>query len=40
VVDLTDASLDLWKSRGVDGIICMHGRLRLMGGKQDFTGDP
>jgi hypothetical protein len=40
VVDLTDASLDLWKSRGVDGIICMHDRLRLMGGKQDFTGDP
>jgi hypothetical protein len=40
VVDLTDASLDLWKSRGVDGIICMHGHLRSMGGKQDFTGDP
>jgi hypothetical protein len=40
VVDMTDASLDLWKSRGVDGIICMHGRMRMMGGKQDFTGDP
>jgi hypothetical protein len=40
VVDLSDASLDLWKSRGVDGIVCMHGHLRLMGGKQDFTGDP
>jgi hypothetical protein len=39
VTDLTDAELDLWKSRGVDGIACMHGRLRGMGGTQDFTGN-
>jgi hypothetical protein len=40
IPDLTDAELDLWKSRGVDGIACMVGRLRGMGGNQDFTGDP
>jgi hypothetical protein len=39
ILELTDAELDLWKSRGVDGFACMHGRLRDMGGSQDFTGD-
>lgn len=40
VLQLTDAELDLWKSRGVDGFACMHGKLRHMGGSQDFTGHP
>jgi hypothetical protein len=38
-VQLTDAELDAWKSRGVDGIACMQRHLRDMGGSQDFTGD-
>jgi hypothetical protein len=37
---LTDEKLELWNSRGVDGIACMAGRLSSMGGNQDFTGDP
>jgi hypothetical protein len=40
VVDLTDAQLDTWKSRGVDGFVCNTERLRGMGGSQSFTGDP
>ena len=40
VVNLTDSELDQWKSRGVDGFVCMTGRLRDLGGSQDFTGDP
>lgn len=40
VAELTDAELDEWKSRGVDGFVCMVGHLRGMGGTQDFTGDP
>ena len=32
--------LDEWKSRGVDGFVCMTERLRGLGGSQDFTGDP
>jgi hypothetical protein len=40
VVSLTDAELDEWKSWGVDGFACMTGRLRGLGGSQDFTGDP
>jgi hypothetical protein len=40
LVEISDAELDKWKSRGVDGFVCMHGRLRHMGGSQDFTGDP
>jgi hypothetical protein len=40
VVGLTDVQLDMWKSRGVDGFVCMVRRLRDMGGTQDFTGDP
>jgi hypothetical protein len=39
VAALTDAELDEWKSRGVDGFACMAGHLRGMGGTQDFTGD-
>jgi hypothetical protein len=37
---LTDAELDEWESRGVDGFVCMVGQLRGMGGTQDFTGNP
>jgi hypothetical protein len=40
VAQLTDAELDEWKGRGVDGFVCMVGHLRGMGGTQDFTGDP
>ena len=40
VVPLTDAELDTWKARGVDGFVCMTGRLRGLGGAQDFSGDP
>src|SRR4051794_808169 len=39
VVGLTNAELNSWKSRGVDGFVCMVGHLRGMGGTQDFTGD-
>jgi hypothetical protein len=38
--ELTDAELDLWASRGVDGFACIVGHLRGMGGTQDFTGQP
>ena len=38
--DLTDAELDTWKSRGVDGFACITKHMRGMGGTQDFTGDP
>jgi hypothetical protein len=37
---LTDAELDQWKARGVDGFVCAHQHLRDMGGTQNFTGDP
>ena len=40
VVNLTDGELDEWKSRGVDGFVCMGERLRDLGGSQDFTGNP
>jgi hypothetical protein len=40
IAALTDAELDEWKSRGVDGFACMVGQLRGMGGTQDFTSDP
>jgi len=40
IAKLTDAELDEWKSRGVDGFVCQVGHLRHMGGTQDFTGDP
>ncbi len=40
VVTLTDRELDEWKSRGVDGFVCMGERLRDLGGSQDFTGNP
>lgn len=40
IAALTNAELDEWKSRGVDGFACMVGHLRGMGGTQDFTGDP
>jgi hypothetical protein len=37
---LTDAQLDMWKSRGVDGFVCMGRHLYGMGGAENFTGDP
>lgn len=37
---LTDAQLDEWRDRGVDGFVCSHQHLRDMGGTQNFTGDP
>ena len=40
VIELTDAELDQWRARGVDGFVCMVGQLRGMGGSQDFTADP
>ena len=40
VLPLTDPELDTWKARGVDGFVCMTGRLRGLGGAQDFSGDP
>ena len=40
VVPLTNPELDTWKARGVDGFVCMTGRLRNLGGAQDFSGDP
>ena len=38
--ELTDAELDLWKSKGVGGFICRITWLRPFGGTQSFTGDP
>ncbi|MDQ3622013.1 MAG: fibronectin type III domain-containing protein, partial [Verrucomicrobiota bacterium] len=40
VINLSDAELDLWSSRGVGGFVLAHRQLRGMGGTQDFTGDP
>ena len=40
VLPLTDTQLDIWKARGVDGFVCMTGRLRGLGGAQDYSGDP
>jgi hypothetical protein len=40
LASLTDAELDLWKGRGVDGFACMAKHLWGMGGVHDFTGDP
>ena len=37
---LSNPELDTWKARGVDGFVCMTGRLRGLGGAQDFSGDP
>src|SRR5687767_509706 len=36
-VELTDAELGMWKSRGVDGFACVVGHLKGMGGTQNFT---
>ena len=36
----TDAELDAWKARGVDGFVCMAGRLRGLGGTQALVGNP
>jgi len=38
-VPLTDAQLQQWKDRGVDGFVSVVQWLRGMGGSQDFTGD-
>jgi hypothetical protein len=39
VVSLTNAQLDMWRSRGVDGFVCMGQRL-MSGPKQAFSGNP
>ena len=39
VAELTDDELDFWEESGVDGFVCMVGRLNNLGGTQDFTGD-
>src|SRR5688500_236921 len=39
VAALTDDELDFWEESGVDGFVCIVGRLRDFGGTQDFTGD-
>ena len=39
VAALTDDELDFLEESGVDGFVCMVGRLRDFGGTQDFTGD-
>ena len=39
VAALTDDELDFWEESGVDGFVCMVGRLSDFGGTQDFTGD-
>jgi hypothetical protein len=38
VAALSDADLDEWRNRGVDGFVCMVGYLRDLGGSQAFTG--
>jgi len=38
--EFTDADLDLWKSRGIDGFVCNVTWLRPFGGTQNYTGDP
>ena len=39
VVAMSDAQLDMWKSRGVGGFVCSTGYLYNIGGKYTFTGD-
>jgi hypothetical protein len=39
VAALTDAELDEWGSRGVDGFVCMVGYLHGLGGSSRFTGE-
>jgi hypothetical protein len=38
--EFTDAELDLWKSRGIDGFICHIGWLSPFGGTQFYSGNP
>src|SRR5688500_11282580 len=39
VAALTDAGLDEWSNRGVDGFVCMVTYLHGLGGSHAFTGD-
>ena len=39
VAALSDADLDEWRNRGVDGFVCMVGYLYGLGGTHAFTGD-
>ena len=39
VFGMTDADLDMWKRRGVDGFACNIQWVKDMGGTQDFTRD-
>jgi hypothetical protein len=40
LVGATNAELAAWKHRGVDGFVCMTGRLRGLGGTQSLIDDP
>jgi len=40
LVDFSDATLDLWKSRGVDGFVVQTRYLDEIGGTEMWTGDP
>jgi hypothetical protein len=40
LLGLSDAQLDLWKSRGVSGFVGQLGYLRGLGGADEFTADP
>ncbi len=40
LVGFTDATLDLWKSRGVDGFVVQTRYLDEIGGIENWTGDP
>ena len=40
VVGLSDAALDLWRSRGIGGFVCKMNYLYDLGGSQKFTPDP
>ena len=40
MAELSDAELDDWKSKGVDGFVCMTGRLAGLGGDQSFSAEP
>jgi hypothetical protein len=40
LLGLTDAELDLWKSRGIGGFVCQSGYLRGLGGAYEYTADP
>ena len=40
IAKLSDAQLDEWQNRGVDGFVCVHQHLWGLGGSQQFDRDP